>query len=375
MNATSPEKPTFSEGARPVPASGPAPAPAPRKSRRIGLMLSVPLLLVLAGGGYWLTGGRYESTENAYLHQARIGIASDLSGRVVSVAIEDNAPVTAGDLLFQVDPEPYRLKLAEAEAALDAARLGVQQLKVAYRQALTQAELAEDDAAYQQTELDRQLQLSAKGVTATTSLDDARHLAQRADELRAVAKQGVANALAALGGDPAAAIDSHPSVLAALVARDRARYDLELTTVRAPADGVIYKASSFKVGQFVAAGQDLFALVETGDSWIEANFKETQLDGIRVGQPAEVTFDAAPGKPVMATVEAIGAGTGAEFSLLPAQNATGNWVKVTQRVPVRLHLDEPLEQGLASGMSASVSVDTGRHRALASLLPTAWAAE
>ena len=344
---------------------------APRRSRK-ALMLALPVALLLAGGGYWLMGGRYESTENANLHQARLSIAADIAGRVVSVGIADNQPVKAGDMLFQVDPEPYRLALAQAEVGIESARMAVEQLKVGYRQATVQAKLAEDDAAYLVAELERQQALSAKGVATGTSLDDARHLAQRASEQRMVANQSVASVLAALGGDPEVATDTHPTVQAAIVARDRAKYNLDLTTVKAPADGLIYQASSFKPGQMVAAGQALFALVETGDVWVEANFKETQLASIAVGQTAEVTFDLNARQAYAGTVEAIGAGTGAEFSLLPAQNATGNWVKVTQRVPVRIHLnDSAAVAGLASGMSAEVTVDTGQSRSIGALFAPA----
>lgn len=343
----------------------------PRSKRRL-LMVALPLALLLAGGGYWLTGGRYESTENANLHQARLSIASDIAGRVVSVGIADNQPVKAGDVLFQVDPEPYRLALAQAEVGVESARLAVEQLKVSYRQATVQAKLAEDDAAYQLAELERQQTLLAKGVATGTSLEDAQHLALRASEQRMVANQSVASVLAALGGDPEVVTDSHPTVQAAIVARDRAKYNLDLTTVKAPADGVVYQASSFKPGQMVAAGQALFALVETGDVWVEANFKETQLASIAVGQAVEVTFDLNSRQAYAGTVEAIGAGTGAEFSLLPAQNATGNWVKVTQRVPVRVQLnDRAAVTGLASGMSAEVTVDTGQSRSLGALFAPA----
>ena len=169
----------------------------------------------------------------------------------------------------------------------------------------------------------------------------------------------MAAALAALGGDAAIITDDHPKVRAAQVARDRAAYDLALTTVKAPATGVVYKAASFKPGQFVAAGSPLFTLVETADIWIEANFKETQIGGMAPGQGATVEFDTFPGRDYEVTIEAIGAGTGSEFSILPAQNATGNWVKVTQRVPVRLNFAPGADlAGLRSGLSAVVTVDT-----------------
>lgn len=336
---------------------------------RRALMLSLPVAIALGGGWMWLSGGRYEETENAALHQARIGIAADLPGRVVATHVTDNAAVKAGDPLFQVDPEPYRLALAQAEAALAQARLGVEQLKAAYGVALGQEQLAADEAAYQQKELTRQQSLTGRGVASDSSLDKARHDAARADEALSTARQGVQAALAALGGDPAIATDSHPAVLAALAARDKAAYNLELTTVHAPADGVVYQAASFRTGQFVAAGSPVFALVQTGDVWVDANFKETQLGGIAPGQSAEIEFDTRPGVTFHGKVEAIGAGTGAEFSILPAQNATGNWVKVTQRVPVRIRLDDPAAAaGLQSGVSAAVTVDTGRSSALGAIV-------
>ncbi|MFO1202612.1 MAG: HlyD family secretion protein [Tabrizicola sp.] len=341
----------------------PAPAPAPAKParplRKALLMLSVPALLVAGVGGWWLTGANTESTENAYLHQARISVAPTVGGRVVSVNVHELQPVKAGDVLFQVDPEPYQLAVAQAEAAVNGARIQVEQMKAALAQAEAQAALAADEAQYQEDELARQEELSGKGVTSTSALDEKRHASQQAREKAEVAKLTADAARAALGGDPNAATDDHPAVRAALAELDRAHYNLSVTRVSAPSDGVIYQASSFHEGVMLAAGQPVFALVETGEAWVDANFKETQLVDLAQGQTAEIVFDAAPGKTFTGTVEAIGAGTGAEFSLLPAQNATGNWVKVTQRVPVRIKLDDAAgAAALASGLSAEVTVDT-----------------
>ena len=339
--------------------------PAPKRSaRNFVLMLSLPILLAVAGGGWWIAGGGTEVTENANLHQARVSIAPTVAGRVVAVNVKELQPVKAGDVLFQVDPEPYRLALAQAEAAVSAARLQVEQLKAAYAQAQGSAAVAADEAAFQETELKRQEALSGKGVASSSAVDDARHATRQAQERAQVAALTVAAARAALGGDPEAATDDHPAVRAALAELDRARYNLSVTSVTAPADGVVYQAASFRPGAMLAAGQAVFALVETGEVWVDANFKETQLSDIAPGQKAEVEFDAAPGKTFAATVQAIGAGTGAEFSLLPAQNATGNWVKVTQRVPVRIALDDPAAAAtLASGLSATVTVVTDAARA------------
>jgi len=355
-----------------------APAPSPRRKRRWTrtlLMAIVPLALIAGGSYVWVTGGRFQETENANLRQARVTIASEASGRIVETTIADNKPVKAGDTLFVVDPEPYRIALAQADAALASARLNVEQLRAAYSQAQAQEKVAAGEADYFQSELDRQAALSKKGVSTQATLDSSRRDLIKAQDELAAAQQAVIGAKAALGGDPSIETDKHPAVLSALAARDKAAYDLKQTTVQAPADGVVYQAASFKPGQLVAAGTPLFTLVETGESWVDANFKETQLTNLKVGQPAEVTFDTFPDRPLHAVVDSIGAGTGAEFSLLPAQNATGNWVKVTQRIPVRLRVEtSDAELLMRSGMSASVEVDTGVTRGFGGLeeLVTGW---
>lgn len=330
-----------------------------QRLRKTALMLAVPLALAAGAGGWWLSGGGTESTENAYLHQPRISVAPTVGGRVVAVNIRELQAVSAGEVLFQVDPEPYALVVAQAEAAVSAARLQVAQLRASYDQAAAQADLAAEDARFQAEELVRQQALSGKGVASDTTVEQFVHASRQAQQRADVARLTKDAALAALGGDPKAAVDDHPAVRAALAELDRARYNLSMTKVIAPADGVIYQAASFRQGVMISAGQPVFALVETGDAWVDANFKETQLADMAAGQSAEIVFDAAPGQVFSGRVEAIGAGTGAEFSLLPAQNATGNWVKVTQRVPVRIRLDDPAAAArLASGVSAEVTVDT-----------------
>lgn len=356
-----------------------APKRARRRSLRLLLMVSVPLMLAVGGGYFWVTGGRYQETDNAMVRQAKITIAADTAGRVVDVNIAENGPVKKGDVLFQIDPEPYRIALSQAEASLAAARLGVEQLRAAYNQAVSQERMATDEVNYLQTQLNRQTELDSKGINTKSALDQARHDLAKAEDEHAAALQGIASARAAIGGDPNIETDKHPSVLAALAARDQAAWNLGQTTVRAPADGVISQSTAFKAGQYVTAGTPLFSLVETGDTWVEANFKETQLTHMNVGQEGEVVLDTYPGHPFAAIVDSIGAGTGAEFSLLPAQNATGNWVKVTQRIPVRLKVEDPdAKLALRTGMSAVVSVDTGKSRGLgvfASLFGSANAAE
>ena len=390
MNAQSPTNPEAATAVQPVPLLvqpvaaqpvaaqpsvvqlAPAAPVAKPKRRRWGLILSLPLVLLAGGAAYWVSGGRYESTENANMHQSRINIASDLGGRVVAVTVADGKTVTKGTVMFQVDPEPYRLALLQADTAVQTARLQAQQLKGAHAAAVVTYKVAEDDSKFQSDELQRQIALSVKGVGTATQLDAVRNTARRAAEQASLAQVAVTNAEAALGGDPDIAIEKHPTVLAALAAREQAQYRLDLTEVKAPADGLVYQATSFKAGQFVTPGAPLFTLMPVGDLWVDANFKETQLAHVRPGEAATVTFDALSGVKFKGHVDAIGAGTGSEFSLLPAQNATGNWVKVTQRVPVRVVLDNPADAAqIVSGMSASVSVDTGQTRQWSDLLPTA----
>ncbi|HWK14192.1 MAG TPA: HlyD family secretion protein [Rhizobiaceae bacterium] len=358
----------------PEPAAALEPQPKRGRGRRWGLMLALPLLLAAGGAYFWAVGGRYQETDNANVRQARISIVSDVSGRIVESHVADNAAVKAGDVLFVVDPAPYRIALAQSEAALASARLQVEQLRAALSQAQAKAKTAGNDVIYFQDQLARQKDLADKGVATRALLDDAARNLRTAEDAKAGADEAVTSALAALGGDARIETDSHPAVLAAIATRDKAAYNLAQTTVTAPADGVLYQAASFQKGQFVAAGSPIFALVETGNSWIDANFKETQLTHMQTGQTAEIWIDAFPDRPLKATVEAIGAGTGVEFSLLPAQNATGNWVKVTQRIPVRLKVEGADDLArLRTGMSALVEVDTGHARGFGGLVPSAFA--
>lgn len=357
----------------------PEPQPAPKRKRRGGrfvLMLALPVALAAGGAYVWVTGGRYQETDNAYLKQARISITSEASGRITEVDMADNAQVKKGDTLFVVDPQPYTIALAQADAALASARLNVEQLRAAYSQSVAQERVAASALDYAQSQFDRTKDLVTKGVNTQSSLDQAKADLDKAQEQHAAAQQGIVSARAALGGNPDIETDKHPAVLAALAARDQAAFNLAQTKVTAPADGVVYQAASFKVGQYVSSGTALFTLVETGDSWVDANFKETQLTHVKPGQEADIVLDTYPDRTFHGTVDAIGAGTGAEFSLLPAQNATGNWVKVTQRIPVRIKLsDEDAAMALRTGMSAAVTVDTGVSRGFGSIFGHAFAGE
>jgi membrane fusion protein (multidrug efflux system) len=350
--------------AAPPGAAAPAPAPAAPPSnrrRRLLMMASVPIVLALLGGYFWLTGGRYASTDNAYVGQDRVTITADVPGRIVEVAVKTNQPVKKGDLLLRIDPEPYRIALAQADAALASARLSVDQLRATYQQALAEETQAQSDVDYNQKAFDRQRDLLKKGVASQATYDQAENALRSAQQALTQAKEKALAAVAGLGGDPNIETDKHPTVLAAIAKREQAALDLANTEVHAPVDGIVSQTARLQVGAYVSSAQamptDLLSLVESDDTWIEANFKETDLTSMAVGQKAKVWVDAYPKCTFTGEVASIGAGTGSSFSLLPAQNATGNWVKVVQRVPVRVKLDSTGCAPLRMGMSADVEVD------------------
>jgi len=335
-----------------------APAAKKRSPLRLVVMLAVPLLLAGGGAYFWLTGGRYVETDNAYVQQNKISISADVAGRIATVAVKENQLVKAGDVLFTLDPQSYEIALSQADAALATARVNVEQLRVAYSTALAKLDAARATLEIRQKEWERAANLQKQGISAESALDDARLALQQATSNVALEEQDVASATAALGGDPNIRTDDHPAVRAALAARDVAQRNLDKTTVLAPSDGIISQVGSLHVGQFVNVGSTIATLVETGEVWVEANFKETQLVGLKPGMPAEVTIDAFPGVKFEGEVASIGAATGAEFALIPAQNATGNWVKVTQRIPVNIAIEGEELGLLRAGMSAVVNVDT-----------------
>ncbi len=333
-------------------------APKKRNGRRIALMASVPVLIAIIGGYFWLSGGRYQETDNAYVAQPKVALSADVSGRIATVAVHENQPVAAGDVLFTLDPAPYSIALAQAEAALATARVNVEQLKVAYGSAEAQLGAANSTLAIRQAAFDRKNALVSGGNASDATLDDVRLALETARNAVTAAEQQVASARAALTGNPDIAVDDHPAVRAALAARDTAARNLDKTTVRAPASGIVSQVANLNAGQFIATGTTIASLVETGSAWIEANFKETQLAALHEGMPVEIKIDAYPGVAFSGQLESIAAATGSEFALVPAQNATGNWVKVTQRIPVRIAVTPVDGKILRAGMSAVVSVDT-----------------
>jgi membrane fusion protein, multidrug efflux system len=333
------------------------PAPQPWYKRyRWPLIVGGPLLIAAVGVYFLLTAGRFQSTDNAYVQIAKAPVSASIGGRVLQVYVTENQTVRAGQPLFRLDSRDLQVGAAEAEARLAQAELQVTTLRAAYEQQRAGVAGAQETVRFREREAARQQQLLAAGVASRQEAEEAAHAARQAREQLVVARQQAAAALAPLGGF-GGAIASHPSVRAARAELERARLNSSYTVVAAPADGIVTRVEQLQPGAYVNPSQTVFYLL-TGKPWIEANFKEDQLARMRVGQPVEIHIDAAPGGDLHGRVASFSPGTGAVFSPLPAQNATGNWVKVVQRLPVRIDFDgNPPAMAGRAGLSAHVKVD------------------
>jgi len=329
-----------------------------RPSVRVMLLSLGPLVLLAGAAYYYVTGGRYVSTDDAYVQADRVQISSDVPGRVIEVDVSDHQTVAKGALLFRIDDEPYKIALARAEALLVTARNDIEAMKATYRQKQAQLQQAKDSLDFYKRELDRQQRLVSNNFVSVSQYDQARHNYDGARAQSAAVEQDLAQTLANLSGDPDLNADDHPRVRQAAAQRDQAALDLFHTRIVAPEDGITAKVN-LRPGQYMQSGQAAFALVEMHRLYIEANVKETDLTHLKPGQEASIEVDGYPGRQWRALVSSLSPGTGSEFSILPPQNATGNWVKVVQRVPVRLVLAPgEVANGLRAGMSVSVEIDT-----------------
>ena len=368
MDQLSPSR-TKAEDAAPAraPKADPVPPPAQPATAAGGktgpswrarlLMFGLPAVLLAAGGWYWLTSGGSVSTDNAYVQMDKVSIAAEVGGRITEVAVKDGQMVQKGQLLFRIDGEPYALSVAQANAAIDAANVDVGNLSASLAATGVDIKAAEEGLAFAQSNFARQAALMDKGFTTKAAYDASKHAVEQA---RAALAQARADAAEARSKLATGASGINPQVEAAKVQRSQAEVNLGRTEVRAPSAGRIAQSDRLLVGQMMVQGLPAVTIVDTLHPWVEANFKETDLADMRVGQRAEISFDAYPGLKVRGHVLTIGAGTGSEFSVLPAQNATGNWVKVTQRVPVRIAFDEKPARDMIAGLSADVKVFTDR---------------
>jgi membrane fusion protein (multidrug efflux system) len=342
-----------------TPAQNTAAPAAWRKKLRMPLMIAGPALVVISAVYYYVTTGRYESTDDAYVNAARVSISTNVPGRVVELDVEDNERVQRGQILFRLDDRPYQVIVDEARAKLDNSRLQVEALKATYRKTLSELRSDEDTLAYENRETERQRRLLSSGISSQAQVDRAMHAQESAVQAVAAGRQQIETVLASLGGNPDVDPDKHPTVMQARAELERAMLNLSYTIITAPDQGIVTRVESLQVGDYVNAANPVFALLATHDLWVEANFKEVQLTNMKRGQTATVKIDTYPGRVFTAHVASLSPGTGSQFALLPAENATGNWVKIVQRLPVRIEVNnaDPMHP-LYAGLSATVKIDT-----------------
>jgi membrane fusion protein, multidrug efflux system len=335
---------------------------------RLVLLIGVPLLAAVVGLAIWQRGGRFVGTEDAYVKTDIAQVSPEVAGRVVDVAVRDQVPVRRGDVLVRLDREPYQLALDRAEAALDAARIQVENARATWFETRSELGEVESRAEYLNRQAKRQQELARTGVVSATKLEEAENDAAVARNRLTVVRSRLQRVLTMLGGDPDIPTDQHPMVRDKKAERDLASLDLEHATIVAPISGVAVNVK-LQPGEQVKAAMPLFAIVSDRRPWVEANLKETDLTHVRVGQKARVVLDVYPDEIWEAEVESISPATGAEFAILPPQNASGNWVKVVQRLPVRVRLlTHRGEPPLRAGMTATVDIDNGRQRRYADIL-------
>jgi len=334
---------------------------ASNKKKRVVLLLVVPALVGLASLLVYLLGGRYVETDNAYIKAQKVPVSASISGAVVEVMVAENQAVKAGQVLFQVDQAPFRIAVAKAEAKLHQVRHDLSALKISYHEKQAETSLARSNYDYALKDQQRQSDLAAQNFISASKLDDVKHVTDVNAQQIALLEQDVKRIAESLGGNPDTPVEQQPAYLSALAELEQARLDLSNTTVRASMEGKVSKPP--KVGQFIATGSTSMILV-ADEVWIEANFNEADLTYVHPGQPVKISIDTYPDSKLHGVVESLSPATGAEFSLIPAQNATGNWVKIAQRVPVRIRLDVAALPDLRAGLSTWVEIDTGHKRRL-----------
>jgi len=335
---------------------------------RLILLAAVPLAVVLAGLAAFLMGGRWVTTDNAAIGADLAPVTAEVQGMIAQVHVAEGQVVKAGDPLFTLDQDPFKLALVVAQSQEQAARIKLSTLKAQYQKAASDIAIAKAAVAYRGREVTRSNELRRRDVTSESAVDKVKSDLATAQGYMGSLEAAAASALAALAGDPDLPLEKFPDYISARAMILKAERDLRKATIVAGIDGMVSKTEQLVPGRVISPGAPVLSLIATRNLWVDANPKETDLTHVAVGQKAEVTVDAFPGRTFTGTVVAISPGTGAKYSVLPAQNASGNWVKVVQRVPLRIKLDSAADAPvLRAGMSAEVAIDTGYRRSIADL--------
>ncbi|TPG22804.1 HlyD family secretion protein [Sphingomonas koreensis] len=335
-----------------------------KRSLRKPLLLLAPVIILIGALFFYLHGGRYEANDDAFLQSGLVSVSPNVAGRVISVEVQNNQHVKKGDVLFRLDPAPFQTAVDQAQAALAAARTQVGSLRANFRQGQSELAAARDKVTFAAREAARQKELLGEGISSQAQYDQAQLALQNARQAIQTTNQSNASVEAQLTGNVNAPLDQQPGVQQAQAALDRAKLNLSYTVIRAAQDGIAANVDQLQVGDYVDASKPVFTLAGTR-IWVQSNYKENQLRYMRLGQPAEIKIDAYPDLKLHGHVESFSPGTGNSFAVLPAENATGNWVKVVQRLPVDISIDNPpTDVPLHAGLSVEVTVDTGHKRHL-----------
>ena len=334
-----------------------------RQRLRMILLVAIPTFAALVGSIFYLSGGRYISTDNAYVGAQKVLITPDVSGKVVHVGVREGQQVRPGDELLTLDPEPFQLALDQAKAKLAAARAEYDKLTMNLKAFNKLVELGQNNVDLKQRDVERKSTLVSSMAGSAADLDTSKSALVTAQLQLQLAVQQRDTTLSQLLGNPDLPLEQFPEYAQAKAALDNAQRDLDHTVLRAPISGTATQVDNIQLGRFVTAGTPILSVIDDQGPWVDANPKETDITHLRVGQKATLEVDSFPDHTFKGTVIAVSPGTGAQFSILPPQNATGNWVKVVQRVPVRIAFDKDEDTHLLrSGMSVVVEIDTGHSR-------------
>jgi membrane fusion protein (multidrug efflux system) len=343
---------------------------------RFILLIALPVAALAIGLGVYLEGGRYISTDNAYVGSQKVFVTPDISGKIARIFVKEGQHVVAGDRLFEIDPEPYRLALAQADAKLAGVRTDFTKLKGNLVSLTKLADLAAKNVELKQNDVERKSELLSRGAGTQSDRDTAASGLVTAQLQAQFTSQQRGDTLNQLLNNPDLPIEQFPPYQQAKAARDQAQRDLDHTVLRASITGNATQVDSIQLGRFVSAGSPVFSIVDDAHPWVDANPKETDITYLRAGQKVSLDVDSFPDHTFHGTVASVSPGTGSQFSILPAQNASGNWVKVVQRVPVRIVFDRNEDlHNLRAGMSVAVSIDTKHRRTFGALLGITSAAQ
>jgi len=340
-----------------------------RRYRRMLLLVVLPLVALIAGLVFYLNGGRYVTTDDAYVGAQKVLITPDISGKIEKVVVREGQRVNQGDVLFEIDPVPFQLAVDQAKATLAQAKTSYENLTANIKIYGQMNDLMQQSIDLKQRDVDRKAALAKNSFGSQLDLDNSSNSLITVRAELAFVQQQLSSAKTQLLGDPNLPLEQFPPYAQATAALAQAQRNLDHTVMRAPMDGIATQVDQIQLGRFVVAGTPVFSVIDTSKPWVDANLKESDFTYITVGQPVSIDVDAFPDHVFKGTIGSLSPGTGAQFAILPPQNATGNFVKVVQRVPVRIYFDSHDKdvQKLKAGMSAYTTIDTNHRRSLAAL--------